>query len=223
MHARTLEYYRMLGLANDFIEVGAKLERSVINKNGMRQGVLDIGDAGKDLSYFPFVLSITQDEHEAVLLRHLERRGVEVERGIEVVRMDLLGEKEEEAFVNVKVRNGNGTESDIKASYVIGCDGAHSGVRHATDISMEGGTYTRSFFVADVSVHGDMQTRGEVNICFSGTEFVIILALPHKENRARLVGFVPDGDWDLKDVTFEDCRPSIAKAAPGIVADEVRW
>lgn len=98
-----------------------------------------------------------------------------------------------------------------------------SGVRHATDISMEGGTYTRSFFVADVYFSGDLEAQGAVNVCLAQSDFAVIMALPHKENRARIVGFVPDDGKELHDVTFDDCRPSVSRCMPRITVDEVRW
>ena len=58
-------------------------------------------------------------------------------------------------------------------------------------------------------------------MCVNG----LYLPLPHKENRARIIGIVP---LDLQhpeteEVTFEDCLPTIKKAAPGLEVEDVRW
>lgn len=135
MHARTLELYRMLGLADELLKVGHKMERSVINLNGARKGTLKLDDAGKDLTHFPYVLSITQDEHEAVLVRHLEDRGVKIERGVEATGLESPRTDQNDKHVKVKLCTTKGDESEMEASYVIGCDGAHRFVQ-STSLSL---------------------------------------------------------------------------------------
>lgn len=225
VHARTLEMYRMLGIDEELVNVGAKIEKLALSTSGRLGGEVILGDAGIGRSQYPFILSATQDEHEEVLQRHLDAVGVKVERGIEMVRMDAPLETDAKSYVKVTVRPvGGDKEEVITASYVIGCDGAHSPVRHATGITMEGGTYERQFFVADVSCHGLMQTVGKLNVCFSPTEYQIMLPLPHKDNRARVIGVVPlHLDHPDEDITFEDCLPVIKRATPSLVIDEVRW
>jgi putative polyketide hydroxylase len=77
-------------------------------------------------------LCVPQDYTEAVLLRYVRSLGVEVTFGCELVRVDM-GETGGEALV----RRGERTEV-IRASYVIGADGAHSLVRSALGIEMNG-------------------------------------------------------------------------------------
>jgi len=38
----------------------------------------------------------------------------------------------------------------IIASFVVGCDGAHSQVRHALHLPLEGGEYDAPFMLADI-------------------------------------------------------------------------
>lgn len=215
----------MLGLCDDIIDVGAKLGQLNINNGGRKKGEVKVGDAGVGRSQFPFILTVTQDEHEEILQRRLKEAGTHVERGVEMVRMDLPSADDTEGYPSVTIRPiGTDKEETITASYVIGCDGAHSGVRHATEIAMEGGTYARTFFVADVFCHGPIQTAGNLNLCTSHKDFIIILPLPHKSNRARIIGLVPEDLQHLSDeITFQDCLPAISKAAPGLEVEDVRW
>src|SRR5947199_10795782 len=63
VQARTLEFYRQLGIADDVIASGFRLDR-VHLRNGRREiAVVPLGDVGKDLSPFPFGLSLPQDDH----------------------------------------------------------------------------------------------------------------------------------------------------------------
>jgi 2-polyprenyl-6-methoxyphenol hydroxylase-like FAD-dependent oxidoreductase len=228
MHARTLEYYRMLGLDQEIVDVGAKVKQLNINNSGRKRGEVLVGDAGIGQSNFPFILSVTQDEHEEILQQRLEAAGQKVERGVEMVKMDLPPENDAQCYVGATIRPVGGSSIDeeaITTSYVIGCDGAHSSVRHATGIAMDGGTYQHTFFVADVFCHSPIQTEGNLNLCISSKEFVVVLPLPHKENRARFIGIVPHNlrHLEIEEITFEDCLPTIKKAVPGMEVEDVRW
>lgn len=225
VHARTLEFYRMLGLDEEILAAGAKVNALQINSNGSPRGKVMVGDAGIGQSFYPFILSVTQDEHEEILERRLQQTGGKVERGFEMVEMAVA---EGERGVDVRIRPvgaGGVDEEVVRASFVVGCDGAHSAVRHAAGIEFPGGMYERTFFVADVFCHGPIQTGGNLNMCVSNKEFILILPLPRKENRARIVGIVPQDlqHPDTEEITFDDCRPTIAKAAPGLVLESVRW
>ena len=218
----------MLGIDQDVLDLSAKVKCLQINSNGQKKGLVPVGDAGIGQSFYPFISSVTQDEHEEVLQRELEMAGQTVERGVEMVKMDLPDSETLSEFPKVTIRPVDGSSAEegrLTASYVIGCDGAHSVVRHASGIEMKGGTYERTFFVADVFCHGPMQTEGNLNMCLSSSEFVIILPLPHKENRARIIGIVPQDlqQSATEEITFEDCLPTIKKSAPGLEVQDVRW
>jgi len=66
----------------------------------------------------PFILP--QPEVEKALETELRNRGVKVERGLEVVEINLVKD-----YVEVMLKNGR----HVRARYVVGCDGAHSVVR----------------------------------------------------------------------------------------------
>lgn len=68
--------------------------------------------------------AINQDMHERIIREHLKEYGCEVELGTE-----LIGLEQDDEGVNVKVRRLEGNcdvqhEGTIRASYVIGADGA---------------------------------------------------------------------------------------------------
>lgn len=92
-----------------------------------------------DTSY-PFVLMCPQPITERVLAEHLAGVGVAIETGVEVVDVD----QDDDGIV---VRDTN--HRAHRARYVIGADGAHSAVRHATDITLPGTTATLAGFGAD--------------------------------------------------------------------------
>ena len=64
VHARTLELYRQIGIADRVVQRG--LEFTAINLwvRGQHRARADLGDIGRGLSPFPFIIVLPQDEHE---------------------------------------------------------------------------------------------------------------------------------------------------------------
>ena len=123
VHARTLELYRQLGLAADVVHAGVVNPGINLWVRGKRRAHISFGDAGADLTPYPFVLVFPQDRHERMLVERLEQMGVEVERDTE-----LAGFEQHQDHVQVELRGPHGTET-CEARWLAGCDGAHSPVR----------------------------------------------------------------------------------------------
>ena len=218
VHARTLEYYAQLGIADSLISKGTKVERTSIRQRGVVKGSIPLGDMGAGLSRFPFALSVPQDVHEDILEKKLEERGKAVERGVE-----LAGAEEVDGGVKVQLKKvESGEEEEIMASYVAGCDGAHSVVRKLTGTQMIGGTYAKRFYVADVDAEGDFADSKDLNICFTGQDFCLFIPLQQRHGGVRLVGIVPDEFSDSQEVQFDDVRPYV-KAGTNLDVSRVGW
>ncbi len=145
MHARTLEFYRQLGVADQAVNAGLKMIAANLWVRGRKAGRIPLGDIGQGLSPYPFVLILPQDVHERLLIDRLMQSGVAVERPVE-----LLSIEENEARVLARLSHGDGREETVEAQYVAGCDGAHSILRDSLDVGFPGGTYSHLFYVADV-------------------------------------------------------------------------
>jgi 2-polyprenyl-6-methoxyphenol hydroxylase-like FAD-dependent oxidoreductase len=145
VQARTLELYRMMGLADEVVEAGRQLGGVNLRFAGTPVARVALGDMGSGLSPFPYLLIYPQDAHERLLIAHLKSAGVEVERGTEVVSFE-----EASGQVKARLRRPGGAEETCSAAYIAGCDGAHSVVRTTLGIDFPGGTYDRLFYVADV-------------------------------------------------------------------------
>ena len=89
VQARTLEFYRQLGLAGAVVGKGLQFAAANLWVHGRKRARAAFGDMGKGLSPYPYMLIFPQDEHERLLLGRLEQEGVEVER-----RTELLGFEE---------------------------------------------------------------------------------------------------------------------------------
>lgn len=222
VHARTLELYRQLGVAERLVEAGIKVLHLVITSRGSQTSRIQLTrDDEQALSRYPYILGLPQDVHEQILVDVLSERGIKIERNVE-----LLEAKEDDSkgVVETKLRHADGNEEVFAASYVCGCDGAHSTVRHAAGIQMAGGTYSQRFFVADIDFAPGSLPAGptDMNINMSSHEYCMVI--PNlKQGNARLIGFVPKEKADLEHVTLDDVLPNVKECVPKLEVTGVKW
>src|SRR5450432_2961217 len=129
VQARTLELYRQMGIANEVLSGGVEVAGGNFWVGGKRVARVDIADAGKGLSPFAGLVCFPQDAHERMLQAQLRTLVVTVERSTELLRFSDDG-----ALVHATLRRADGTEEQCEASYLAGCDGAHSAVRAGLSI-----------------------------------------------------------------------------------------
>jgi 2-polyprenyl-6-methoxyphenol hydroxylase-like FAD-dependent oxidoreductase len=198
VHARTLELYRQLDLADFVVEHGHKVPAVNLWVRGEPAARLPFATVGEDLTAYPFLEIFPQDQHERLLIERLEGLGVAVER-----RTELIGFTDERDRVTARLRRPDGHEEDCEAIYIAGCDGAHSLVRETLGTGFPGGTYRQVFFVADVEAAGPA-FDGELHVDLDEADFLAVFPLAG-EGRARLIGTVRDERADRADaLKFED-------------------
>ncbi|KAK1148152.1 hypothetical protein N8T08_010794 [Aspergillus melleus] len=207
IHARTLELYRQLDLADELLSLGHKIEATNLWSEGSYRARIPIGDVGKGLTPYPFVFILSQDVHERVLERRLNEMGVYVNRNRELVAFDEL-----ETHVSARLKSTEDGEIETReASYIVGCDGAHSAVRHLSGIEFEGDTYTQLFYVADIEASGPAM-NGEAHVSFNQSDFFLLFAFDAGKT-ARVGGAIDESRIakDAAEITFDDLAPSMRK------------
>lgn len=214
VQARTLEFYQQIGLAQEIISRGIKVNSLTMRKAGNKVTSINIEEMGKGLSSFPYLLSFPQDEHEAVLIEHLSRAGVQVERLSELIEFSQNSES-----VTATIRANNKLET-IQAAYICGCDGAHSTVRHQLGFDFPGGTYSQVFYVADTFATGDV-TEGGVQICLSKTDFCLVFPI-RTSGSVRLIGVVPQEHEQKEKLEFADVSASVFRNT-SLKIEKVNW
>jgi 2-polyprenyl-6-methoxyphenol hydroxylase-like FAD-dependent oxidoreductase len=216
VQARTLELYNQVGLADAVVERGRKAIAANLWVAGKKAARAVFGDMGADLSPFPFALIYPQDEHERLLIDHLSKAGVEVER-----RTELLGFEDSADLVRARLKFPNGEVETCVAAYIAGCDGAHSAVREVLGIGFPGGTYDHLFYVADVEASGAAMD-GELHVGLDATDFLAVFPLKD-EGRARLIGTVRDEAEDRHDkLSWDDVSQRVIEWMHIAVA-RVNW
>lgn len=145
---RTLEALAGFGVTDELVARGNPAMR--LRMHLPRRVVsLRLFDIGLSDTAYPFLLFLSQAETESVLAGQLAARGVVIERGTELVRLE-----EKDAYVVCRLRGPDGSEETVQARYVVGCDGAHSTVRAQAGIGFEGYAYPQTFLLADLEVDG---------------------------------------------------------------------
>ncbi|HWK65756.1 MAG TPA: FAD-dependent oxidoreductase [Rhizobiaceae bacterium] len=216
VHARTLELYRQVGIADAVAAAGHKSTGLNMWAGGKRRAHIPIKDFGGAITPYPFVLIYPQDHHERCLVKRLVERGIEVERETELVAFEDRGDG-----VAVRLRQPDGKEETCAARYLAGCDGASSTVRKTLGASFEGGTYHQLFYVADVDV-ATSAFDDEITISFEGPEFVLIM--PYGQpGKLRFVGTVREERvGSAEALTFDDIGQQSIRAL-GLQVETVNW
>jgi len=213
VHARTLEFYRQLGCADDIVAQGVKIEALHLRDRGHEVALLPFKDIGAGLSPYPFVLAYPQDDHERFLVKQLQALGIEVEWDTALSTFS-----QDERGVHALLEHA-GVERFCDVAYLCGCDGARSRVRETLQLNFPGGTYEHLYYVADVKVDGppNHDLIGHIG------EHTFALMLPVRSSgMQRLIGILPDRPDGQPDHGFEDVRP-IVEPLLGIRVADVNW
>jgi 2-polyprenyl-6-methoxyphenol hydroxylase-like FAD-dependent oxidoreductase len=206
VHARTLEIYSKLGIAERALELGRRGNGANMWTEGKWAARIPLGDIGKSISPFPFVLILGQDDNERIMGDHLRSWGMAVRWNTE-----LTGINQEPGHVTATLKQPDGSTRKIQAAYVAGCDGGHSAVRELSGITFPGAPYEHVFFVADTEATGPMVAE-ELNVYLWRDGFHLFFPMRGKD-RWRVIGILPKKLRGRDDVTFEELSPDIRREA----------
>lgn len=146
LHARTLEFFQMLGVLE------AVQSRAIVLKNvtlnSYRKPLFSI-DLGTLEAPYPWVLSCSQSWVESCLREAFLAAGGEILRAHELVSF-----RQTPSSVESVLRTPSG-DKWVRSRVLVGCDGAHSRVRELLDFRFEGMTEADSYWLADVQCDGD--------------------------------------------------------------------
>ena len=216
VHARTLEFYRQMGLADALMAEGLRFTAVNMWVRGRQVARAVLGDMGKGMSPFPFMFVCTQDRHERFLIEHLRRAGIEVERPVALVDFTQDG-----GGVKARLKAASGNIQECEASYLAGCDGARSTARDVLGVGFPGGTYDRVFYVADVEATGPVM-NDELHVALDDADFMAVFPL-RGGHTARLIGTVRAEQESIREsLTWDDVRGRVAERL-GIGVQRVNW
>ncbi len=202
IHARTLEIFEQMGIAQEAIALGRIAKGVNMFVNGKRRLRLNFTNIGEGLSQFPFLLILEQSKTEKLLTDLLNRLGHDVERNTELLDFNQKG-----TSVTATIKQRDKDSETLETHWLIGSDGASSLVRKQLHIPFAGKTYNESLFVLDCEITMDIP-QDEMCICFSDKTFSGLF--PMTNGRFRVIGIVPDDLENKETLSFEDISKDFA-------------
>lgn len=151
LHARTLELLECHGWSGPFLQASHRLQGAALHHGGKPLASLDFRTLP---SPFPSLYVLPQFATEQLLEAELQKLGGAVERPAELLEL-----RPEPGQVCARVQDPEGIIREIRYDYVIGCDGAHSTVRHSLNLDFQGAAYPDFFGLADVTVRGPLSEK----------------------------------------------------------------
>jgi 2-polyprenyl-6-methoxyphenol hydroxylase-like FAD-dependent oxidoreductase len=135
LHSRTIEVLDQRGVADRFLDVGEAMQ------------VQSYAGIPLDISDFPtrhnYGLALWQSQFERILAGWVSELGVPV-----VNEREVLGFAQDETGVDVDLSD----DQQLRADFLVGCDGGRSVVRKAAGIEFPGWDPTTSWLIAEVEM-----------------------------------------------------------------------
>jgi 2-polyprenyl-6-methoxyphenol hydroxylase-like FAD-dependent oxidoreductase len=135
-------------------------------------------------SPYPYGLMLPQSETERLLEERLQGLRVAIERQVEVVDF-----KQTEAGIQAMLRHADGQEETISANWLLGCDGAHSIVRHTMKVPFSGQTLNSDWMLADIHMKGYPFPDSEASVYWHKDGAFVIF--PISPGRYRVLADLP--------------------------------
>jgi 2-polyprenyl-6-methoxyphenol hydroxylase-like FAD-dependent oxidoreductase len=199
LYPRTLEQFAMRGLADRWLAEGRPVPSShfAILRNRLDFSFLD--------TRFPFTLFLQQRRTEELLEEHLAELGVPYLR-----QHAVTGLRQDETGVDLEVDSPDGA-AVIRASYVVGCDGAASVVRAAAGIESAGSPDTWQTILGDIELTAPPEVPALTLNQPGGSVFMV--ALGGGRHRLAVVDHATMYDPADQRVTFAELRSSALRVA----------
>jgi 2-polyprenyl-6-methoxyphenol hydroxylase-like FAD-dependent oxidoreductase len=223
IQARTLELFDDLGIVREVLDAALVVEAANVFTPKGGRGRIVIRPEWIDSVYGRFV-SLPQEETERILGGLVERSGVAIERGVEIVGLD-----EGERSATVVLRHHDGREEQAEFDYVLGCDGAHSAVRKLAGIPFPGSTYDDECLLGDVDLKWRLPDE-QLSICPAADGVLLAFPLPGR-HRFRIIMILPaTAEPESRELGAEEFIAQLRRMVPavgGVVEEPVvlesRW
>jgi 2-polyprenyl-6-methoxyphenol hydroxylase-like FAD-dependent oxidoreductase len=213
--SRTLELFDQAGYVEEFLQAGMQAHGAQISTGKEIVARVSLDDID---SRYPYALMIPQSDTERILEEHLATQGVKVERTVTLESFAIGG-----ADVQAVLRKTSGEGETLTADWLVGCDGAHSTVRHGLGLPFEGTTQPSDWYLADGHITGlDGQDRLHIFWHKDG----ILAFFPITQGRWRVVADLgpAQADGHHADPTLEEIQKLLTqRGTPGIVIKDAYW
>ncbi|WP_209443075.1 FAD-dependent monooxygenase [Falsiroseomonas frigidaquae] len=185
--SRTLELMDRMGCAASFLEAGHRVRGAAIRSGGRVLGCTSFGDIA---SAYDFALIVPQSDTERLLTAHLRNYGIIVEREVELASFTASDDR-----VTARLVHADGREEEAETPWLVGCDGAHSAVRHGLGAEFRGATQRDDWVLADVRLEGAGSPPADEITTYLHQDGPLVV-FPMRGGRARLIAAVGEAGPD---------------------------
>jgi 2-polyprenyl-6-methoxyphenol hydroxylase-like FAD-dependent oxidoreductase len=174
--SRTLELLDRTGCTSNLVAAGHKVDAMNIIASGQEIARVSFADVD---SPYPYALILPQSDTERLLEEHLVRLCVSAERQTEMLSF------EQDGSGIIAVLQNAGSREVVRADWLIGCDGAHSTVRHGLGLSFPGNTLQSDWILADLHLDGYPAPTTEMATYWHDDG--VLLIIPMSATRFRVI------------------------------------
>ncbi|HEY2612600.1 MAG TPA: FAD-dependent monooxygenase [Reyranella sp.] len=213
--SRTLELFDHAGYVEPFLSAGIQAHGAQMSNGKDVIARISLDDIE---SVYPYALMIPQSDTERVLEEQLAKQGVKVERTVGLESFTDQGNQ-----VQAVLRKASGESETLTADWLIGCDGAHSTVRHGLGFTFDGTTQPSDWYLADGHISG-LEPQDRLHIFWHKDG--ILAFFPITEGRWRVIADLgpAQGDAHCPDPTLQEVQALITlRGTDGIVIKDAYW
>ncbi|HEV3488975.1 MAG TPA: FAD-dependent monooxygenase [Reyranella sp.] len=213
--SRTLELFDHAGYVEPFLAAGMQAHGAQMSNGKDIIARVSLDDIH---SPYPYALMIPQSDTERVLEEQLAKRGVKVERTVALESFTDQGNQ-----VQAVLRKASGESETLTADWLVGCDGAHSTVRHGLGFTFDGTTQPSDWCLADGHITG-LDPGDRLHIFWHKDG--ILAFFPISEGRWRVIADLgaAQGDDHHADPTLQEIQSLITlRGTDGIFIKDAYW
>ena len=152
---RTMEIFDMAGIVAPFLDAANRVTSVTVMAQDRTLARMEFRP---EQSPYSFVAMVPQNVTEKILAEEVQKKGGHID-----YETTFVSANQQEDSVSA-ILDHQGNRRTVTASFVVGCDGAHSAVRHLLKISFAGAEYKDSFVLADVDTN-DAVPASELLLC----------------------------------------------------------
>jgi 2-polyprenyl-6-methoxyphenol hydroxylase-like FAD-dependent oxidoreductase len=207
---RTLEVLDMAGLVAPFLEVANRVTSVSVVTHERRLARMEFAP---DESPYRFAAMVPQDVTEKLLVEELRAKG-----GVVEYETSFVSALQHDDRVSVTL-DRKGQQTTLEAAFVVGCDGAHSTVRHLLNLPFEGAEYHDLFILADVETNETLPAS-ELQLCPS--ELGPFAIFPMSATRRRVIATIETAEGDAPSLDL--VRKVVSQRGPkDVEIRALRW
>lgn len=217
VNARSLELLESTGATEMFLNNGVKMRSLNIYKN---YNLIVKNSLAESNAKYPFMLAQPQADSEQIFTELLEKDGVKIERGIELIKLTQFDE-------NVRVELKHHDDCNVETAdfdIVFAADGAHSAVRKQLNLKFIGNKYEEPWYLCDAKLTSDL-SENEVHEFFFGDSFLFLAHVKNNiwrfaSNSSNFMDKIPSG-INIESITWKSefyvCHRIIERFSAGNV------